>query len=131
MTKYRSRWQEIELVEVERETESCVWINGRKSSLYIQTAWVIFRGQRNAQLTKYMTINSSTLVTEARNEYVRVNDLSRPGETELRRLWQVMEETERMEWFSRDGWNAETLTFGELNDLRGDLFGAVEDEDEE
>ena len=31
MKKYRTRWQEIELVEIEKETESCVWIKGRKS----------------------------------------------------------------------------------------------------
>lgn len=31
MNKYRTRWQEIELVKIEKETESCVWIRGRKS----------------------------------------------------------------------------------------------------
>jgi len=29
MKKYRTRWQEIELVEIEKETESFVWIKGR------------------------------------------------------------------------------------------------------
>ena len=77
---------------------------------------------------KNMQIESTTLVSEARNEYVYINDVNRAGETELVRLSAVMEETEEMLWFKNDGWDMDTLTFGELKDLRGDLFGEVEGE---
>jgi hypothetical protein len=32
MIKYRTRWETIVKVEVERETESCVWIKGRRNN---------------------------------------------------------------------------------------------------
>ena len=37
--KYKTRWQEIEKVEIDRETEISVWLKGEKNSVRKMTSW--------------------------------------------------------------------------------------------
>lgn len=78
MTKYRSRWQEIEAVEVERETESCVWINGRKNNkrtdyeCYHDTpehakAWIISQAQKEVAAAERQLRCAQEKLSKAQN----------------------------------------------------------------
>ena len=90
MTKYRSRWQEIELVEVERETESCVWINGRKNSkatsyeCYHDTAeqakqHIIAEAQKEVDAAKNALKYKEDKLEKARNAKMPNDKSSEPG----------------------------------------------------
>lgn len=37
--KYKSRWEEIEKVEIDRETDTSVWLKGEKYSVRKNTSW--------------------------------------------------------------------------------------------
>lgn len=37
--KYKSRWEEIEKVEIDRETDTSVWLKGEKHSVRKNTSW--------------------------------------------------------------------------------------------